>query len=79
MTSPKVPVHESNILAESWYVGTDREIHGKALSDIGAMAKIGFGVIELAPGCNTLPAHYHTHEDEHLYVLEGNVMKGVRE
>ena len=55
----------------SWYRGTDREVFGRAISDVGGSSKIGFGILELSPGCNTLPAHYHTLEEEHLYVLEG--------
>jgi uncharacterized cupin superfamily protein len=30
-------------------------------------------VLELPPGSNTLPAHYHTHEEEHVYVLDGTL------
>ena len=38
---------------------------------MGGSSKIGFGIVGLSPGCNTLPGHYHTKEEEHLYVLEG--------
>jgi len=67
----KQPVHESDVVAESWYVGTDREIRGKALSDVGGKAKVGFGLMELPPGSNTKPAHWHSKEEEHLYALSG--------
>jgi uncharacterized cupin superfamily protein len=70
---PKVPVHESDVSVETWYEGTEREILGKALCDVGGRAKIGFGLLELPPGCNTRPAHYHTLEEEHVYVLEGRM------
>jgi uncharacterized cupin superfamily protein len=73
MTNPKQPIHVSEVPADTWYSGSDREIHGKALSDVGGAAKIGVGVLELPPGSNTRPAHYHTEEEEHLYVLEGEV------
>lgn len=71
MPSAKPPIHESQVEIQSWYQGTDREVHGRALCDQGGTAKIGFGLMELSPGCNTLPAHYHTREEEHIYVLEG--------
>lgn len=71
MSKAKRPVVETDVEPIGWYVGTDREIFGRALSDVGGAAKIGFGVLELSPGCNTRPAHYHTLEEEHLYVLEG--------
>ncbi len=67
----KKPVHESDVPSRTWYEGTDREIHGKALCDVGTEAKVGFGMLELPPGSNTGPAHYHSHEEEHLYVLAG--------
>jgi uncharacterized cupin superfamily protein len=65
------PVHEADLSWQHWYAGTRREIRGKALSDAGGRATVGFGILELAPGSNTLPAHYHTHEEEHLYALSG--------
>ncbi len=67
----KKPIGDCDIEPVVWYRGTDREISGRALSDAGGDARIGFGLLELSPGCNTLPAHYHTLEEEHLYVLDG--------
>jgi uncharacterized cupin superfamily protein len=68
----KVPVHESEIEAELWYPGTDREIRGKALCDVGGRAKVGVGLLELPAGSSTRPGHWHTKEEEHLYVLSGS-------
>ena len=65
----KQPVHFTAVTAQSWYVGTNREIRGRALSDAGGDAKVGFGYMELPPGSNTKPAHWHSHEEEHLYAL----------
>lgn len=70
---PKPPIHESEVPAQTWYEASDREIRGKALCDVGGAAKIGVGLLELPPGSNTKPAHYHTLEEEHLYVLEGHL------
>ena len=71
MTRAKQPIHDSEVETQVWYRGTDRELHGRALCDVGGVSKIGFGIVELSPGCNTLPGHYHKKEEEHLYVLEG--------
>lgn len=68
----KRPVHESEIEPEVWYQGTDREISGKALCDVGGKSKIGVGLLELPPGCNTKPAHWHSQEEEHLFALSGS-------
>jgi uncharacterized cupin superfamily protein len=76
----KTPVHESELDWEVWYAGTAREIRGKALCDQGGRAKVGVGVLELAPGSDTRPAHWHSREEEHLYVLsgEGTLHLGAR-
>jgi uncharacterized cupin superfamily protein len=67
----KLPVHESDVPFEVWYEGTDREIRGKPLSDVAGKAKIGVGLMCLAPGANTKPGHWHSMEEEHLYALSG--------
>jgi uncharacterized cupin superfamily protein len=71
MSKAKRPIHASDVEQNAWYLGTNREIFGQALCDVGGSSKIGFGILELSPGCDTRPAHYHTLEEEHLYVLEG--------
>lgn len=70
----KRPVQVLEVTAETWYEGTDREIQGRALSDVGGSAQVGFGLMDLGSRCNTGPAHYHTLEEEHLYVIEGKVL-----
>lgn len=67
----KRPIRAETVPAEVWYQGTDREIRGRALSDVGAQAKVGVGLMELPPGSNTKPAHWHSKEEEHIYVLSG--------
>jgi len=68
----KKPIHESEVAYETWYEGTDREVRGKPLCDVGGKAKVGVGLMELPPGSNTRPAHWHSQEEEHLYALSGN-------
>jgi uncharacterized cupin superfamily protein len=67
----KRPVHVSELPWRVWYAGTSREIRGQALCDVGGAAKVGVGYLELPPGSNTEPAHWHTQEEEHLYALLG--------
>jgi uncharacterized cupin superfamily protein len=67
----KSPVHISEVRSEVWYGGTDREIRGKVLCDIGGAAKVGVGYVELPSGSHTKPGHWHSKEEEHLYVLSG--------
>jgi uncharacterized cupin superfamily protein len=70
----KRPLRVLDVPAETWYAGTDREIHGRALSDVGGIARVGVGLMELPPGCNTRPGHWHSHEEEHLYALSGSAI-----
>ena len=70
----KKPVRASELDWTTWYAATSREIRGKALCDVGGAAKVGVGLLELPPGSDTSPAHYHTLEEEHLYVLSGRVI-----
>jgi uncharacterized cupin superfamily protein len=72
--SIKRPLRFNEVLTEVWYAGTDREIRGRALSDVGGKAKVGVGLMELPPGSNTEPSHWHSHEEEHLYALSGSAV-----
>lgn len=67
----KPPLQVEQVPVNTWYEGTDREIHGRALCDVGGPAKVGVGLLELPAGSHTGPAHYHRLEEEHLYVLSG--------
>ena len=73
-TSIKRPLRAPDVPAEVWYVGTDREIRGRPLCDVGGRAKVGVGLMELPPGSNTKPGHWHSHEEEHLYALSGSAV-----
>jgi uncharacterized cupin superfamily protein len=67
----KRPVRVDDLPWQTWYAGTPREIRGKALCDVEGSAKVGVGILELPPGSDTRPAHWHTREEEHLYALSG--------
>ena len=67
----KKPIRESDLDWEVHAPDTRTEVRFKALSDIGGRAKVGVGLMELPPGSDTSPAHWHSLEEEHLYVLAG--------
>ena len=68
------PLHESDLDWVTWYEGTSREIRAKALCDVHGRSRVGVGLLELPPGSDTTPAHYHSHEEEHLYVVSGRAV-----
>jgi uncharacterized cupin superfamily protein len=72
--SVKRPLEAKEIPAEIWYAGTDREIRGRPICDVGGRAKVGVGLMELPPGSNTKPGHWHSEEEEHLYALTGSAV-----
>src|SRR4051812_39263781 len=45
-----------------------RHLSQAALSD---SYRVGVAIEELAPGAQSSSAHYHTLEEEHVYILEG--------
>lgn len=46
----------------------------RALGDALGLTKIGVNVTTLPPGKESSMRHWHTHEDELIYVLEGEVV-----
>ena len=46
---------------------------------VGDDYHVGVAIEELGPGKQSSPAHYHTFEEEHVYILEGTVTAGAVE
>ena len=67
----KKPVDTAGLAWEVFAAGTKDEVRFKAVCDIGGRAKVGVALMELPPKCDTAPAHWHSLEEEHLYVLSG--------
>lgn len=43
----------------------------KSLGDLTGLSGIGFHIIEMQPGAESTEKHMHHHEDECVYILEG--------
>ena len=67
----KKPIREAELAFEVFAPGTREEVRFKALCDVGGRAKVGVALMELPPKCDTAPAHWHSLEEEHLFVLAG--------
>jgi uncharacterized cupin superfamily protein len=48
--------------------------HKRRLGDAVGLTRIGINLTTLPPGKESSMRHWHTHEDEFVYVLEGEVM-----
>ncbi|HUS31772.1 MAG TPA: cupin domain-containing protein, partial [Kofleriaceae bacterium] len=46
----------------------------RALGDALGLTKVGVNLTTLPPGKESSMRHWHTHEDELIYVLEGEVV-----
>ena len=51
-------------------------VEGRAkrpLGDATGLSQFGVNLVELPPGCWSAQRHWHTHEDEFVYVLDGEL------
>src|SRR5258708_13848813 len=48
--------------------------HKRPLGDAVGLTRIGINLTMLPPGKESSMRHWHTHEDEFVYVLEGEVL-----
>jgi uncharacterized cupin superfamily protein len=46
----------------------------RALGDAAGLTQFGVNLVELPPGCWSSQRHWHSHEDEFVYVLEGEAV-----
>ena len=46
----------------------------RALGDATGLSQFGVNLVELPPGCWSSQRHWHTHEDEFVYVLDGELV-----
>ncbi len=68
---PNIPHASAELPVEDYVTGArfgDRTI---PLGAHGGGTKLGFHVVELPPGRQSCPFHYHSLEEEHFFILEG--------
>jgi uncharacterized cupin superfamily protein len=46
----------------------------RALGDAAGLSQFGVNLVEMAPGSWSSQRHWHTHEDEFIYVLDGELV-----
>lgn len=69
--TPNVPIRSHGRPFDRWERGVRFGGGDLPLGDLGGCVRIGFGLVELEPGKQSCPFHWHLKEEEHFYVLEG--------
>lgn len=64
-------VAEMEGLSKAHFLNPNARRVNKSLGDLTGLTGIGVHLIEVEPGCETTEHHVHYHEDECVYVLEG--------
>ncbi|MDZ4697106.1 MAG: cupin domain-containing protein [Deltaproteobacteria bacterium] len=47
----------------------------RALTAALGLSQFGVNIVDLAPGASSALRHYHSHEDEFIYLLQGEVVR----
>ena len=58
-------------VAKTHFLNENAQRINKSLRDLTGLTGIGFHIIEVAPGHDSTEFHKHYHEDECVYILEG--------
>ena len=66
------PINIKDVEWQEWRHDDEIRVRFKPLHD-GSDVHMGVCVQELPPGCRTNPAHYHMKEEEHLFVIKGEM------
>ncbi len=75
--TPNTPIRSASLPWTRWSEG-ERFGGGQIpLARLGGAVDIGVNLVELAPGRQNCPFHWHVREEEHFYVLEGECVLRV--
>lgn len=75
----QVPIHKpipsESVSWETWSEGKRFGTKFRHLTKAAGVKNyhVGFAIEEIGPGKQSVPAHYHMLEEEHIFVLEGHV------
>lgn len=71
--APRPPISAEGVAWQEFSEGTRFALRYRHLTSaaIGEDYHVGFAIEELPAGKQTVPAHYHMLEEEHVYVLDG--------
>jgi len=64
-------IEEFEGIAKQHFLNENARRTNKSLGDLTGLTGIGFHIIEIQPGYESTELHMHYHEDECVYILEG--------
>jgi uncharacterized cupin superfamily protein len=68
----KKEIDEYEGIQKTHFLNQNARRVNKSLGDLTGLTGFGFHIIEVEPGCETTEMHKHYHEDECVYILQGN-------
>lgn len=68
----KQEIDEYEGIQKTHFLNQNARRVNKSLGDLTGITGFGFHIIEVEPGCETTEMHRHYHEDECVYILQGN-------
>jgi uncharacterized cupin superfamily protein len=73
--APLKPISSLDVPWQEWFEGPRFGVRERHLSSaaMGQNYRLGVVIVELPPGRQSYPAHYHILEEEHVYILEGSL------
>ncbi len=69
ITREEIAAYEG--VAKTHFLNENAQRLNKSLGDLTGLTGIGFHIIEVAPGHDSTEFHKHYHEDECVYILDG--------
>jgi len=68
----KQEIDEYEGIQKTHFLNQNAQRVNKSLGDLTGITGFGFHIIEVEPGYETTEMHKHYHEDECVYILQGN-------
>ena len=74
LTAAELPVHQGSGYPPPFRLDAGGGVRRQVLGDAVGLTQFGVNLLLLAPGESSAQRHWHTTEDELVYVLDGEVM-----
>lgn len=74
LAATELPLDRSSGYPAPLRINGDTGVRRHVLGDVAGLSQFGVNLLLLAPGETSAQRHWHTEEDELVYVLEGEVM-----